>query len=144
MAINTEVMKVFGFWSSVLIFKMLGVVLLTISYRFHKKIFLNPDDTQFMKNSKVGIVDPDIERVRRNHQNDLENILPWFIITYIWLTTNPSPWLAGMLIRSFVISRIIHTLSYAIYPQQPARAVSFGFGFAIMGYEALSSLLYYS
>ncbi|KAI4476927.1 hypothetical protein M0804_013107 [Polistes exclamans] len=144
MAVNTEIMKVFGFWSSVLVLKMLAMMPLTARYRFQKQIFLNPEDVKLVKNSKVAFDDPDIERVRRNHRNDLENILPWFIITYIWLTTDPSPWLAGMLIKSFVISRILHTLSYAIFPQQPARVLSFGFGYSIMVYEVFSSLLYYS
>ncbi|KAI4495512.1 hypothetical protein M0802_008726 [Mischocyttarus mexicanus] len=138
MAVNTEIMKLFGFWSSVLVLKMMAVTLLTIRQRFKKT------DAKFHKKSKVGYDDPDIERVRRNHRNDLENILPWFIITYIWLTTGPSYWLAGILIKSFVVSRIIHTLSYAVYSQQPTRALSFFAGYCIIGYEAISSLLYYS
>ncbi|XP_014608043.1 PREDICTED: microsomal glutathione S-transferase 1-like [Polistes canadensis] len=144
MAVNTEIMKVFVFWSSVLVLKMLAMMPLTAHYRFKKQIFLNPEDMKFAKNSKVAFDDPDIERVRRNHRNDLENILPWFIITYIWLTTDPSPWLAGMLIKSFVISRILHTLSYSIFAQQPARILSFACGYSIMIYEVFSSLLYYS
>ncbi|XP_043492199.1 microsomal glutathione S-transferase 1-like [Polistes fuscatus] len=144
MAVNTEIMKVFGFWSSVLVLKMLAMVILTAFYRFKNKVFLNPEDTKFTKKSKVAFDDPDIERVRRNHRNDLETILPWFIITYIWLTTNPSPWLAGMLIKSFVISRILHTLSYSIFAQQPARVLSFVFGYTIIVYEIFYSLLYYS
>ncbi|XP_035717778.1 microsomal glutathione S-transferase 1-like [Vespa mandarinia] len=141
-AINTEIMKVFGFWSSVLVLKMLAMVILTARYRFTKKIFANSEDI-FSKKCKVVYDDPDIERVRRNHLNDLENVLPWFIITYIWLTTGPSIWLAGILIKTFVISRIIHTLVYAVFPQQPARFLSFFFGYCIMGYEAFASLLYY-
>ncbi|XP_046827302.1 microsomal glutathione S-transferase 1-like [Vespa velutina] len=141
-AINTEIMKVFGFWSSVLVLKMLAMVILTTRYRFTKKIFANSEDG-FSKKCKVVYDDPDIERVRRNHLNDLENVLPWFIITYIWLTTGPSIWLAGILIKTFVISRIIHTLVYAVFPQQPARFLSFFFGYCIMGYEAFASLLYY-
>lgn len=37
-AINTEIMKVFGFWSSVLVLKMLAMVVLTARYRFTKKV----------------------------------------------------------------------------------------------------------
>lgn len=106
------------------------------------KIFANPGDG-FGKKVKVTYDDPDIERVRRSHLNDLENVLPWFIITYIWLTTGPSIWLAGILIRTFVISRIIHTLVYAVFPQQPARFLSFFFGYCITAYEAFTSLLHY-
>jgi len=87
--------------------------------------------------------DPDVERIRRSHLNDLENVVPWFIITYIWLTTGPSLWIAKILIRTFVFARITHTFSYALFPQQPMRVISFFFGYGIMLYEIVSSLLYY-
>lgn len=142
-AINTEIMKVFGFWSSVLVLKMLAMSMLTARQRFRKKVFANPDDASKVQKAKVAYDDPDIERVRRSHLNDLENVLPWFIITYIWLTTGPSVWLATTLIKAFVISRITHTLVYAIYPQQPARALAFFAGYFITGYEAVTSLMHY-
>lgn len=81
--------------------------------------------------------------MRRAHLNDLENILPWFIITYLWLGTGPAPWLAKILIRTFVLARIGHTLSYAVFPQQPMRAITFFIGFGIVGFEAIKTLLYY-
>lgn len=141
--INAELLRLFGFWSSVLVFKMMIMVPLTARQRFNKKVFANPEDTEFKPNSKVSYNDPDVERVRRAHLNDLENILPWFIITYIWLTTGPSVWLAGLLIRTFVFARIFHTLVYALFPHQPSRVITFLFGFFITGYEAFSSLMYY-
>jgi len=99
----------------------------------------------FKKNDKAKVVydDPDVERVRRAHLNDLENIVPWFIITYLWLETGPSPWLAKTLIRTFVLSRITHTISYIFLSQQPMRAISFFVAFGIMGFEAFKTLLYY-
>lgn len=109
------------------------------------QVFANPEDTGFAgKKAKVTFDDPDVERVRRAHLNDLENITPWFIITYLWLSTAPAPWLAKILIRVFVISRIGHTLSYAVIPQQPARAIAFFVGYGITGYQAVATLLHYT
>ncbi|EFN78872.1 microsomal glutathione S-transferase 1 [Harpegnathos saltator] len=146
--INPEILKVFGFWGSILVLKMLAMIPLTARQRFRKQVFANPGDVTMLKNSvpkgKVVYDDPDVERVRRAHLNDLENIVPWFIITYIWLCTEPSIVLAKVLIRTFVLSRIVHTLSYAVMPQQPLRAISFFVGFGILGFEALTSLLHYS
>lgn len=96
-----------------------------------------------MKGSKVISNDPDIERVRRAHLNDLENIPIWYAVTLFWLTTGPSTWLAALLIKTFVIARFVHTLAYAIAPQQPLRALSFFTGISITIYQAISTLTYY-
>ncbi|XP_029680581.1 microsomal glutathione S-transferase 1 [Formica exsecta] len=142
--ISSELLQVFGFWGSVLVLKMLAIVPLTARQRFRKKIFLSEEDTTFLPGTKVSYNDADVERVRRAHLNDLENILPWFVITYLWLGTGPSPWLAKMLIRTFVLARIFHTIAYVIMKQQPTRAIVFFVGFAIILYQAFSTLLYYS
>lgn len=87
--------------------------------------------------------DPDVERIRRAHQNDLENVLPWFIITYLWLGTGPTPWIAKTMIQTFVLSRIAHTISYAIFQQQPLRAITFFVAFGVTVYEAIKTIIYY-
>ncbi|XP_077269793.1 microsomal glutathione S-transferase 1 [Temnothorax americanus] len=144
--INPELLKVFGFWGSILVLKMLAMVPLTGRQRFRKRVFANQEDLMFQNKSKAKVAydDPDVERVRRAHLNDLENILPWFIVTYLWLGTGPSAWLAKILIRTFVLSRVAHTISYAVYSQQPMRAISFFVAWAVMGFEAVKTLLYYS
>ncbi|KAH0951114.1 hypothetical protein HN011_003330 [Eciton burchellii] len=120
MNVNPELYKVFGFWSGVLALKLLAMVPLTARYRFGKKIFANEDDVKVI-GGKVSYTDPDVERVRRSHLNDLENVVPWFMITHIWLTTGPSLWIAKILIPTFVFARIAHTYAYALFPQQPMR-----------------------
>ncbi|KYN09411.1 PREDICTED: microsomal glutathione S-transferase 1-like [Trachymyrmex cornetzi] len=141
--INPEVLKVFGFWSSILVLKMLAMVPLTARQRYRKHILASPEDGVFISKGKAVYNDPDVERVRRAHLNDLENVLPWFIITYFWLGTGPSPWLAKTLIQTFVLSRIGHTISYVIFQQQPLRAITFAVAFGITGYETFKTLLYY-
>ncbi|XP_050450384.1 microsomal glutathione S-transferase 1 [Cataglyphis hispanica] len=142
--ISSELLQIFGFWGSILVLKMLAMLPLTVRQRFRKKVFMNEEDAALTDGSKVTYNDPDVERVRRAHLNDLENILPWFAITYLWLGTGPSSWLAKMLIRTFVLARIFHTISYVIMKQQPTRAIVFFVGFAITFYQALSTLLHYS
>lgn len=108
------------------------------------QVFANEEDVSLSNSkAKVAFNDPDVERVRRAHLNDLENIVPWFIITYLWLSTGPAPWLAKILIRTFVLARISHTISYVILSQQPMRAIAFFVGFFITGYQTLNTLLYY-
>ncbi|KZC04399.1 PREDICTED: microsomal glutathione S-transferase 1-like [Dufourea novaeangliae] len=144
LAIDSEAMKVFGFWGGILALKLFAMVVLTARYRFQKKVFINPEDAAGIKGAKITNADPDVERVRRAHLNDLENIPIWYIVTLLWLTTGPSTWLAGILIKSFVIARIVHTLVYAVYPMQPYRALAFFVGLGITIYQAISTMLYYS
>ncbi|GAB1863360.1 glutathione transferase [Camponotus japonicus] len=83
--ISPELLQVFGFWSSILVLKLLAMLPLTVRQRFGKNVFMNEEDVKLSGKGKVVFNDPDVERVRRAHRNDLENVLPWFIITYLWL-----------------------------------------------------------
>ncbi|XP_003696883.1 microsomal glutathione S-transferase 1 [Apis florea] len=141
--IEPEIFKIFAFWGIILALKLVAMVPLTAYYRFKNKIFLNPEDAITLKGAKVANNDPEIERVRRAHLNDLENILIWYIVTFVWLTTNPSIWLASLLIRTFVIARILHTLVYAIFAKQPHRVIAFFVGYATTLYQAVNILLFY-
>lgn len=77
----------------------------------HSQAFANPEDA---KKNNVSVVanDPDVERVRRAHLNDLENILPFLALCPLYLATGPSPWLATNLIRTFGIARAAHSFFY--------------------------------
>ena len=76
-----------------------------------RQVFSNPEDAK-SHDSKVKFDDPDVERVRRAHLNDLENVVPFLLLCPLYLCTGPSPWLAGNLIRGFAAARILHTVSY--------------------------------
>ncbi|KZC04398.1 Microsomal glutathione S-transferase 1 [Dufourea novaeangliae] len=143
-SIDPDLFKIYGFWGSVLALKLVGMIPLIARYRFSKKIFVNPDDCDWIKGGKVLYNDPDIERVRRSHLNDLENIPIWYIVTLLWLTTEPSVWLASTLMKTFVLARIAHTLFYAVVLKQPHRLVSFFVGLFITIYQAISTLSYYA
>lgn len=78
----------------------------------------------------------------RAHRNDLENILPFFVIAFFYIGLNPSTFIALNLIRAFAISRIVHTLVYAVVViPQPARALSWMVSYVINGYMAVQVLL---
>ncbi|KAK0162288.1 hypothetical protein PV327_008637 [Microctonus hyperodae] len=138
-------LRVFAWWGSLMVLKVLVMMLLTARQRFSKKIFISPEDTKILKGSKSGCVDEDIERIRRAHLNDLENILPWAISTALWLTTSPDPLTVLILIITFSIARIIHTIVYAIIViPQPARALAFGVGFIITIYQSVATIYHYT
>uniref|UniRef100_A0A182QK51 Microsomal glutathione S-transferase 1 n=1 Tax=Anopheles farauti TaxID=69004 RepID=A0A182QK51_9DIPT len=145
--INDEVFRTYIFWAAVLVVKMLAMSMLTGRQRFRKKVFANQED---IKPSKKGTSaqpkfdDPDVERVRRAHRNDLENILPYFTIGLLYLLTNPEPFIAINLFRVVAIARILHTLVYAVVViPQPARGLSWGVAYAATAYMAVKTALFF-
>ncbi|XP_036319955.1 microsomal glutathione S-transferase 1-like isoform X3 [Rhagoletis pomonella] len=106
-----------------------------------RKVFPNQEDL-FFKNLEVQFNDPHVERVRRAHRNDMENILPYFTMALLYVSTNPNPTVACILFRIVAIARILHTLVYAFYPvPQPSRIIAFGVAFAITMYMACAVAL---
>ncbi|CAH0405974.1 unnamed protein product [Chilo suppressalis] len=132
------------FYSAVLAVKLLIVTFLTARVRISKKVFANEEDAKALKNSKVKLDDPDVERVRRAHLNDLENIPAFWILAALYLTTSPAVAWARLLFRVFAIGRIIHTIVYAVIPMpQPARGIAFGIPYVINMYMGVQVVMYY-
>ncbi|XP_034944473.1 microsomal glutathione S-transferase 1-like [Chelonus insularis] len=147
---NAANIRIFAWWGSVMVLKILACVLIIGRWRWGKGIFITPEDAQFVKmaiipKAKVVHDDPDVERSRRAHLNDLENILPWAISTALWLTTSPDTATVALLIKVFSIARIIHTIVYAvIVVPQPARFLSFLIAYLIIVYQSAATIYYYS
>lgn len=69
--------------------------------------------------------DPDVERVRRNHLNDIENIIPFVLVGFFYVSTDPDRDTALWHFRVFFISRLLHTLSYQVGSDSHRTASSF-------------------
>ncbi|XP_062538982.1 prostaglandin E synthase-like [Armigeres subalbatus] len=143
--VNPELLRTYAFWSVILVLKMLLMSLFTTLTRFRKMAFINPEDVKSISPKlKPKFDDPDVERVRRAHRNDLENILPFFVVAFLYLLTNPNPWLATQLIRAGAIGRIIHSLVYAVVPvPQPARLFSFGITLLVTAFMIVQCIVYF-
>ncbi|KAF6213906.1 hypothetical protein GE061_011631 [Apolygus lucorum] len=114
---------------------------LTARHRFAKKIFANPEDYLLGPKPKTLRTDEDVERVRRAHLNDLENITFFFIAAFAFVLTGPNAWLANTLFRTYTLARIAHTLVYAVVVvPQPARAIAWGIGYGITIYMSVMSI----
>jgi len=141
--LDTVAFKSLAFYSAILALKMFAMVPLTAMNRFRKNAFANPEDLMNKKDKPV-LNDPDVEGVRRAHQNDLENILPFFTVGFLYCTTLPNPGTANTLFMVYTISRVLHTLVYAIFPQQPSRFLTFAVGLGINIYMAISVAAFYA
>jgi len=140
---NNPVFSAYVFYCTILFLKMLAMSMLTARQRFRKKVFANTEDVGSFK-GKVKFDDPDIERVRRGHLNDLENIIPFITIALFYTLTNPTEFVAVNLFRIYTIARILHTFVYTVVViPQPSRALAFGVGYAITIYMALQVILHF-
>ncbi|XP_062339165.1 microsomal glutathione S-transferase 1.1 [Osmerus eperlanus] len=147
--IDSEVFLAFSTYATIVTLKMMLLSLLTAYFRLTKKVFANMEDTSLAHSTedkkKMIRVDPDVERVRRCHQNDLENIVPFIVIGLLYALTGPDLATAVLHFRVFVVSRICHTVSYVLALPQPSRALSWVTGmFATfsMAYRVLSTALF--
>jgi glutathione S-transferase len=69
-----------------------------------------------------------VERSRRIHRNDLENIPAFLAIGLLFVAAGPSAWLAGMLMYGFAAVRLLHTLAYATKQSHEVRATLYTLG----------------
>jgi len=94
----------------------------------------NPDPVQLQPNERV-------ERIRRIHQNDLEN-LPFFLAAgFLYLLTAPPLWLAQMLFYGYVASRLLHFAAYLSAQTHDLRAALWTIGSLILVFMTCRTLL---
>ncbi|CAF1030032.1 unnamed protein product [Didymodactylos carnosus] len=110
---------------------MMGLSVFTIARRFSSNAFANNEDLALGgPKATLTLADPDVERVRRNHLNDLENIVPFVLVGFFYVATNPDSNVALWHFRVFFASRLLHTISYQVPFPQPTRVLLWGAGFA--------------
>uniref|UniRef100_A0A493T8L8 Microsomal glutathione S-transferase 1 n=1 Tax=Anas platyrhynchos platyrhynchos TaxID=8840 RepID=A0A493T8L8_ANAPP len=147
--IDNEVFRAYATYATIVLLKMMLMSLITAYFRITRKAFVNPEDTaSFGKGEsakKYLRTDADVERVRRGHLNDLENIVPFLGIGLLYALSGSDLSTALLHFRIFVGARITHTLAYLIPLPQPARGLSWVVGYAVtisMAYKVLKTALY--
>lgn len=94
----------------------------------------NPDPSQLAPNDAV-------ERIRRIHMNDLENI-PFFLAAgFLFVLTGPSLLLAQVLFYGYVVTRLLHFLAYFTARTHDLRATLWTPGSLIILYMAGHTLV---
>lgn len=146
---ENEVFMAFASYATIILSKMMFMSTATAFHRLTKKVFANPEDcASFGKgeNAKKYIrTDDSVERVRRAHLNDLENIVPFLGIGLLYSLSGPDLSTALLHFRVFVGARIYHTIAYLTPLPQPNRALAFFVGYGVtfsMAYRLLKNKLY--
>jgi glutathione S-transferase len=85
----------------------------------------HPDPSQLAPNESV-------ERIRRIHQNDLEN-LPFFLVAgFLFVLAAPPLVLAQWLLYGYVVSRLLHFFAYLTAQTHDLRATLWTIGSLIL------------
>merc|ERR1711860_90349 len=100
----------FAFYSGIVICKTMLMSFLTARNRIRNKTFANPEDFSLFSNKpaeeRKAPPNPTVERIRRCHLNDLENVIPFVLLGLLYVCTKPDPSTAVMHSRAFAGFRI--------------------------------------
>ena len=99
--------------------------------------FVSPED------AKAGLANPkpspgqldindDVERSRRIHRNDLENIPAFLAIGLLFVLIAPPLAAAQWLLHGFVVARLLHTIAYSTAQSHEVRATFYTVGSLIV------------
>lgn len=82
-----------------------------------------------------------VDRSRRIHRNDLENIPAFLAAGLLFVAVDPPYLLAVALMATFVIARLVHTVVYATKQSHEVRSVPYTIGSMIVIVMALYTLV---
>ena len=113
---------------------------------------------------KVSLTEEEVERVKRAHRNDMENIYLYFFVATLYIFTEPNVTTALMCFRVFAATRILHSIVYLnqvkqsivmikypnvtqhkIFPQipQPSRAICFVIGLLVIFFMGIKVVFHF-
>lgn len=125
----------------VVILKMMGVGVYTSVLRMRRNVYISPEDYAMQGQPVKEGTDEEVERARRIHRNDLENVLPFAIVGFIYALADPSSLGLRICFVGYPVARILHTFFYA-RGLMPHRTLAFMLGFLITLWMAISSLVH--
>jgi len=128
--------------AAIMILKIMGQGWMTV-YRMLKisSGFASPEDLQ------TGLINRNphpeqlelndyVDRSRRMHRNDLENIPAFLACGLLFVITGPSVLLANVLMYGFVAARLLHSLAYATQQSHEVRATLYTIGSLVVIFMA--------
>jgi glutathione S-transferase len=124
--------------ASIMILKIMAQGWITVVFMMKNQGgFLNPEDAArglANPNPQAGQLEPceAVERSRRMHRNDLENIPAFLIAGFLFTLTQPTLLLAQVLFYGFVATRTLHFWAYFTARSHETRATFFTFGSLIV------------
>lgn len=142
LTLENPIFATYAIASAIMALKIMGQGWMTV-YRMLKSNsgLASPEDlTQGLINqapdpSQLEVNDY-VDRSRRMHRNDLENIPAFWVVGLLFVTVNPAVWLAQALMYGFVIARMAHFWAYGTKQSHEVRASFYTLGSLIVIYMA--------
>ena len=148
MTFENPVFATYVIAASLMILKIMGQGWMTV-FRMMKVGggFLNPEDQAAgwtNPKPRSGQLDPDdyVERSRRMHRNDLENIPAFLVAGLLFVLTQPPLWIAQAAFYGFVAARLAHFFAYITARSHEVRATFYTVGSFIVIAMAAYTLIY--
>lgn len=133
--------------AAIMILKIMGQGWMTV-YRMLKSDsgLASPEDLQtglINKNPRPEQLELNdyVDRSRRMHRNDLENIPAFLAAGLIFVASGPSLLLANILMYSFVGARLAHTIAYTTKQTHEVRATFYTIGSVVVAIMAIYALI---
>ena len=146
LSLSNPVFATYMVCASLLVLKMAAMSWLTV-YRMLRINggMRNPEDANpgpANPRPRPGQLDPVdyVERIRRIHQNDQENLLPFLAIGWLYVLTQTAPLLAQTLFYGYVATRLLHFAAYLGARPHEWRATLWTLGSLVMIGMALVTL----
>jgi len=127
MSLADPVLKLYALFATVLALHLIALALWTGTVRVRRKVFVNPEDAKVSNGEHAEVDHPDVQRVKRAHQNALENAIPFFVVGLLYALSSPSTTGAMAYYGTFVGARVLHSIVY-LFGRQPFRTMLFGIG----------------
>ena len=130
---DTVVFHYYALASAILSLQLLSLALWTGTVRVMRKQWVNPEDAKLNKGEKAEADHPDVLRVKRAHQNLIENAIPFFVVGALYAATGATRTGALAYFGTFTAVRLLHSLFY-LWGKQPWRTLMFAVGvLAVVG-----------
>lgn len=138
LSLQNPVFATYAIAASIMILKAVAMSWLTVLRMMQEKGgFRSPEDlrkTPLNPEPDAKQLQPNerVERIRRIHLNDLEN-LPFFLVAgLLFVLTDPSLLLARWLLYGYVVSRLLHFAAYFTAQTHDMRATLWTIGSLIL------------
>lgn len=145
-ALQTPLVATWAIAASIMILKAVAMSWLTVLRMMQVKGgFRSPEDlrkTPLNPDPDPRQLEPDerVERIRRIHLNDLEN-LPFFLVAgFIYVLSEPSLTQARWVLYGYVVSRLLHFAAYLTARTHDTRATLWMIGSLLLVYMTCRGL----
>lgn len=141
--LDNPVFVAYAIAASLMVLKVMGQGWMTV-YRMMKSDsgLASPEDLQTGPLNKSPRpeqleINDYVDRSRRMHRNDLENIPAFWAAGLLFVTVEPPLLLTWILMYGFVLARLAHAVSYATKQMHEVRATFYTIGSLIVIFMAL-------